>query len=200
VQSIILAGVVAPPKANPDEISIEAMNTVLGGAFISRMNLNLREDKHWSYGAGTLLIDARAQRPFVTFAPVQTDKTKESIMEVSKELREVLKDRVITADEMAMAKGNMTLALPGSWETSNQVANAIGQIVQFSLPMDYYSTYAGKVKTLTLNDMNKAAQIVVLPERLVWVIVGDREKIEKGIRELNLGELRLLDADGNPVS
>jgi zinc protease len=200
VQSIILAGVVAPPKANPDEISIEAMNTVLGGAFISRMNLNLREDKHWSYGAGTFLLDARAQRPFVTFAPVQTDKTKESILEVSKELREVLKDRVITADEMAMAKGNMTLALPGSWETSNQVANAIGQIVQFSLPMDYYSTYAGKVKTLTLNDMNKAAQIVVLPERLVWVIVGDREKIEKGIRELNFGELRLLDADGNPVS
>ena len=77
----------APPKANPDEIAIEAMNAMLGGQFVSRINMNIREDKHWSYGAQTLFWDARGQRPFIVYAPVQTDKTKESIQEIQKELR-----------------------------------------------------------------------------------------------------------------
>ena len=91
-QSLILAGHVAPPKANPDEIAIEAMNAILGGQFTSRINMNLREDKHWAYGAQTLFWDARGQRPFIAFAPVQTDKTKESIQEIQKELRGILGD------------------------------------------------------------------------------------------------------------
>jgi zinc protease len=200
IQSVILAGVLAPPKSNPDEIAIESMNTVLGGAFISRLNMNLRENKHWSYGAGSFIPGARGQRLFLIYAPVQTDKTKESVVEVTNELRGIVKDHVITADEVAMAKNNLTLALPGLWETNGAVAGAIGQLVQYNLQPDYYSTYAGKVKALTINELNSAAVQVVRPDNLVWVVVGDRDKIEKGIRELNIGEVRIIDADGNPVS
>ncbi len=199
IQSVIFAGIVAPPRGNKDEIAIQTMNTVLGGAFISRLNMNLREDKHWSYGAGSFLPNARAQRIFVAYAPVQTDKTKESVSEMAKELREITKDRVITADELAMAKGNMTQSLPGEWETSGAVSQSISEMVSFGLPADYYDTFAGKVKAIVLNDANAAATEVVRPNNFVWVVVGDRAKIEKGIRDLNLGEIRLIDADGNAV-
>lgn len=199
IQSVILAGVLAPPKSNPDELSIESMNTVLGGAFISRLNMNLREDKHWSYGAGSFLPNARGQRLFLAYAPVQTDKTKESVVEVGKELRGILKDKLITADELSMAKTNLTQSLPGIWETNTAVGDAIKEIVEFRLTPDYYSTYAGKIKALSVTNLNEAATKVVRPESLVWVIVGDREKIEKGIRELNLGEVRLIDTDGNAL-
>jgi zinc protease len=199
IQSVILAGVLGPPKSNPDELGIESMNTVLGGAFISRLNLNLREDKHWSYGAGSFMWPARGQRMFLAYAPVQTDKTKESVVEISNELRGILKDKLVTADELAMAKANLTQTLPGLWETNAAVSQSINDIVEFKLSPDYYSTYAGKVKALAVTNLNEAAVKVVRPDSLVWVIVGDREKIEKGIRELNLGDVQLLDADGNPV-
>ncbi|HSB27583.1 MAG TPA: insulinase family protein, partial [Pyrinomonadaceae bacterium] len=186
-------------KANPDEIAIESMNTVLGGAFISRLNMNLRENKHWSYGAGSLIFPARGQRIFVAYAPVQTDKTKESVVEITNELQAILKDRVVTADEVSMAKNNLTLTLPGQWETNAAVAQSIKDIVEFKLSPDYYSTYAGKVKALAVNNLNEAAVKVIHPDNLIWVIVGDREKIEKGIRELNIGEVKVIDADGRPL-
>ncbi len=97
-QSLILVGNVAPPKANPDEPAIETMNLVLGGSFTARINMNLREDKHWSYGAFTFFRDAKGQRPFVAYAPVQTDKTKEALVELQKELRGILTDRPPTAE------------------------------------------------------------------------------------------------------
>jgi zinc protease len=190
---------VAPPKSVPEDIAITTMNTVLGGAFVSRLNMNLREDKHWSYGSGSGLPNARGQRMFIAYAPVQTDKTKESIVEVAKELRDITKDRLVTTEEMANAKARLALRLPGQWETANQVSGAIRDLVQYHLAADYYDTFAGKVKAMTLNDMNAAATEVVKPQNLVWVIVGDRSKIESGIRDLNLGEIRFVDADGNPV-
>ena len=113
LQSVILAGNLAPPKNNPDEPAIETMNAILGGEFGSRINLNLREDKHWSYGAFSFIRDARGQRPFVAYAPVQTDKTKESIVELEKELRGILKDRPVEPAELAKAKSALTLSLPG---------------------------------------------------------------------------------------
>jgi zinc protease len=199
IQSVIIAGIVAPSRGNKDEIPIQTMNSVLGGMFMSRLNMNLREDKHWSYGAGSFLPNARGQRIFIAYAPVQTDKTKESLVEMSKELREITRDRVLTADELAMAKGNLTQSLPGEWETSNAVSQSISEMVSFGLPADYYETFAGKVKAVTLNDANAAATEVVRPNNFVWVVVGDRSKIEKGVRELNMGDVRFIDADGNPV-
>ena len=199
IQSVVLAGHVAPPKANPDEPAIESMNTVLGGAFTSRINMNIREDKHWSYGAGSFLPDARGQRPFLVYAPVQTDKTKETMLELDKEVRGILGPRPITDDEVTKVKNNLTLELAGRWETAGAVAGSIVELVAFDLGDDYFNRYAGRIRALEQADFVKAAQAVVHPDSLVWVVVGARAKVEAPIRELGWGEIRFLDADGNPV-
>jgi zinc protease len=200
LQSLIIAGNVAPPKANPKEVSIQTMNGVLGSDFSSRVNMNLREDKHWAYGAFTFFRDARGQRPFVAYAPVQTDKTKEAVVELDKELRGIIKDRPIQPDELSRAQASLTLTLPGSWETMDALAGAIVDIVSFGLDDRYYDTFAEKVRAQTIPSVTAAAAEVVHPDKLVWVVVGDRSKIEPGLRELNLGEIRLIDSDGRPVS
>ncbi|MDZ7343530.1 MAG: insulinase family protein, partial [candidate division KSB1 bacterium] len=199
IQSIIFAGHVAPPKANPDEIAIEIMNNILGSDFTSRVNMNLREDKHWSYGAFTLLFGARGQRPFIAYAPVQTDKTKESMLELDKELRQILNERPITAEEFTKAQNNQVLQLPGSWETMASVGGSISDIVRYGLAENYYQTYPDKIRNLKLAEVAAAAKKVVRPDNLVWVVVGDRQKIEAGVRELGFGEIRLIDTEGNPV-
>ena len=199
LQSVIIAGVIAPPTANPKEIAIEAVNDGLGGMFGSRLNMNLREDKHWSYGARSLLWGARAQRPFIAFAPVQTDKTKESLAEMNKEFRGILGDHPLSADELVKIQANETLSLPGSRETEDSVGRSIIDLVQFGLPDDYYETYAGKVRALKTSDVEDAAKTVVHPDNLIWVIVGDRAKIEAGVKELGLGETRFLSPDGKPL-
>jgi zinc protease len=194
IQSVVLAGNLAPPKKNPDEPAIETMNAILGGEFGSRINLNLREDKHWSYGAFSFLRDARGPRPFVAYAPVQTDKTKEAIVEMEKELRGILKDRPIEPAELAKAKAALTLSLPGEWETMEAVAGTLRSIVTYGLDDRYYDTYPGRVRALTLDQIPAAAAEVVHPDQLVWVVVGDLAKIEAGVRELNLGEVKVIQA------
>ncbi|MGA3090611.1 MAG: pitrilysin family protein [Terriglobales bacterium] len=196
LQSVIFAAGLAPPRANPQEIAIEAMNDSLGAMFGSRLNMNLREDKHWSYGVRSVLRDARSQRPFYTIAPVQTDKTRESLVEINKELHGIVGDHPVSSDELARIQANETLKLPGSRETLDALGQSIVDVVQFGLPDDYYETYAGKVRTLTTSDINDAAKEVVRSDNLIWVVVGDRAKIESGVRELNLGRFHLMDADG----
>jgi zinc protease len=198
-QSLILVGNVAPPKANPDEPAIETMNLVLGGSFTARINMNLRENKHWSYGAFTFFRDAKGQRPFVTYAPVQTDKTKEALVELQRELRGILTDRPPTAEEIARAKSELTLTLPGTWETMEAISGTLADIVTFGLDDRYYDTYGDKVRSQTVASASAAAKAVIHPEHLVWVVVGDRSKIEAGIRELKLGEIKFIDADGKPL-
>ncbi|HEX2250020.1 MAG TPA: pitrilysin family protein [Gemmatimonadales bacterium] len=200
LQSVIIAGHVAPPKANPQEVAIQTLNGVLGSDFSSRINMNLREDKHWAYGAYTFFRDARGQRPFVAYAPVQTDKTKEALMELNKELRGIVKGRPIEAAELARAQASLTLTLPGSWETMGALSGAIADIVSFGLDDRYYDTFAEKVRAQTIQSLSQVADAVIHPEQLVWVIVGDRSKIEAGIRELQLGEIRLIDSNGKPTT
>jgi len=199
-QSVVVAGVVAPPEGNPKEIAIEAMNDGLGGNFGARLNMNLREDKHWSYGASMRLWDARGQRPYLAVAPVQTDKTKESLVEMNKEFHDVVGSRPLSQEELEKVQANETLSLPGSRETQNAVGASILDLVQFGLPDDYYETYAGKVRALKTSDLADAAHLVVHPDQLTWVIVGDRAKIEAGVKELNLGELKYLGPDGKPLA
>ena len=199
LQSVIVAADIAPPTNNPNEIAIKAMNDGLGGLFGSRLNMNLREDKHWSYGVRSIMRDAKAQRPFYTVAPVQTDKTKEAMVEINKELREILGDHPVEAEELSKIQANETLKLPGSRETIEELAGSITNIVQFGLPDDYYETYAGKVRALKTSDVNSAAKEVVRPGNLVWIVVGDRQKIESGVRELSLGDLHVVDAEGKPL-
>jgi len=199
-QTVLIAGNVAPPKANPDEPAIETMSAVLGSDFGSRLNMNLREDKHWAYGAYSFIRDARGPRPFIAYAPVQTDKTKEAIVELQKELRGIVGARPVQPDELERAKASLTLTLPGSWETMGAVAGTIGEIVAFGLDDRYFDTYADKVRAQTAASVTAAAVRAVQPDRLVWVIVGDRAKIEAAVREAGLGEVHLVDADGKAVS
>jgi len=199
IQSVIFVGNVATPKSDPDDIAIGIMNKILGGDFTSRINMNLREDKHWTYGAHSIIADAKGQRPFIAFAPVQSDKTKDAMLEMAKELQGVVTDNPITTEEFEKAIKNQILSLPGTWETIGRVAAAITEIVRFGLPDDYYQTYPEKVRALKLDNVNAAAKKVVLPANNIWVIVGDKQKIEKDIRNLNFGEVKFLDPDGNPV-
>jgi len=194
-QSLILAGNPAPPTNNPAEIPIVAMNDILGTDFGGRINMNLREDKHWSYGAYTTIINAVGQRPFLVYAPVETDKTTESLSELSKELRAIRTDRPATAEELARVKTSETLRLPSARETIVQVRNSIEDLVQYNLPDNYYDTYASKMREVSLADVAKAAAEIVQPDHMVWVVVGDRAKIEAGVRGLNLGEVRLLNPE-----
>ena len=199
VQSVIFAAALMPPKANPDETAIEGMNDVLGGSFTSRINMNLREDKHWSYGARTTIPDARGQRPFYVMAPVQTDKTSESMAEIERELDSVVGEHPPTTAELERIKKENILTLSGRWETGRAILEGLGEIVQFDLPEDHWNRYPARIEGLTLDQVRSAARTYLVPERMVWVVVGDREKIEPGIRGLDLGEVMVLDADGEPV-
>ncbi|MDQ7040864.1 MAG: pitrilysin family protein [Rhodothermus sp.] len=197
-QSIIFAGHIAPPEANPRELAIKVMNRVLGGAFTSRINMNLREDKHWSYGARSMLISARGPRPFIVYAPVQTDKTAPAMLEIKKELEGIVSgQQPITSEELDKAQRNLTLRLPGRWETANAILNDLSYVVQFGWSLDYWRTYPEAVRALTLDDVNAAAREVLHPDRLVWVVVGDRSRIEEEIRQLGFGPVYLVDTEGN---
>ncbi len=199
LQSVIIAGSVAPPKGNPKEIAIEAMNDGLGGMFSSRLNLDLREEKHWSYGVTSFLNDARGQRPFIALSPVETDKTKESMAEMNKQFRGIVGDHPLNGEELKTIQDSETLSLPGSRETLNALGGSIIDLVQFGLPDHYYETFAGKVRALKTSDVEDAAKTVVHPDNLIWVVVGDRAKIEAGIRELGYGEVRILNPEGKPM-
>ena len=196
-QTVIIAGQLIAPKKNPDEFAFSTFNDAFGGAFVSRVNMNLREDKHWSYGAGSFAVDARGQRLWFVYAPVQTDKTKESFTEVVKELQSVIDDRPITAAEVQEAKDRQTRTLAGRWESGGSVIGAIREIVTFDLPPDYYATFSQRVRAVTPADV-AAAVTKNVTGRKVWVVVGDRAKIEAGLKELNIGDLKQLDGDGKP--
>ncbi|HXF27731.1 MAG TPA: pitrilysin family protein [Bryobacteraceae bacterium] len=197
LQSVIIATHIAPPKNNPQEIAITLLNDMIGGTFGSRLNMNLREDKHWSYGAFSTVIPAKGQSPFLALAPVQTDKTKESLEEMNRELRGFVGSKPVSDEELAKEKINQVLALTGSHETLDSVGGAIEQVVEFGFPDNYWSTYGSKIEAARTADVNDAAKSILHPDSLMWVVVGDRAKIEQGVREANIGEIRLIDADGN---
>ncbi|MES2073944.1 MAG: pitrilysin family protein [Pseudomonadota bacterium] len=198
-QSMIVGAQLAPPRNAADAVALETVNNVFGGAFSSRINMNLREDKHWSYGVGSLIFPAVGQRPFLSRSPVQTDKTKESLQELVKEYANVTGAKPITAAELKDAQTNQTLGLPGSFETAGQLSGAYSQILQYRLPEDYYNSFTQKALALTPEQANALAKRSILPQQLVWIVVGDMSKVEAGIRELKLGEVHKIDADGNPL-
>jgi zinc protease len=198
-QSLILMGTVGPPRNNPRAIEQEVMNTIFGGQFSSRINMNLREDKHWSYGAWSFLMPARGPRPYLGGAPVQTDKTKEALAEFIKEARWIRGEKPATAAELAAAQASMTLALPGGWETARAVARSTAELLRFGLDDRYWDGYAARVRAVDLAAVTEAAQIID-PATLVWVVVGDRAKVEAGLKELGQGAPKLIDGEGKPVT
>jgi zinc protease len=197
-QSLILAAQLAPAFNDPDQISLELVNDIFGGNFSSRINMNLREDKHWSYGVRSRLVPAKGERPYFSISPVQTDKTKESLMELIAEYKNIVGSKPITASELKDEQTNATLGLPGGFETVQQLSGAYGNILQYGLPDDYYDTFTQKVLSATPDTANEIAKKYIQPGHLVWIVVGDMSKVESGIRELNIGEVHKIDADGNP--
>jgi zinc protease len=197
LQSVIHAVQLAPPRNSPDAVQLGVMNNIFGGSFSSRINMNLREDKHWSYGVGARLPAAVGQRLYMSTSPVQTDKTKEAMQELVLEYGYIAGAKPITAAELQNAQTNETLGLPGSFETAGQLSNAYSTIVQYKLPETYYNTMTSTVMAMTPEQANALAARTIQPGKLVWVVVGDMSKVEAGIRDLKLGEVRKIDADGN---
>lgn len=199
VQSLIVAAQLAPPYKDPDQVPLDLVNDIFGGTFSSRINMNLREDKHWSYGVRSRLLQARGERPYFSFSPVQTDKTKESLAELVAEYKNIVGSKPITEAELKDEQSNATLGLPGTFETVQQLSGAYSTILQYNLPEDYYNAYTQKVLAVTPGSANEIAKKYILPNHLIWVVVGDMSKVEAGIRELNIGEVHKIDADGNPA-
>jgi zinc protease len=162
--------------------------------------MNLREEKHWSYGARSMVVPARGQRPFLVMAPVQSDKTREAVTEIEQELQGVRGKEPVTAAELTKAQQAQTLTLPGRWETIAAVGRAVGELVRFRLPADYYETYPDKVRALDIPQVVKAAETVIDPKQLLWVVVGDREKVEPTLKDLGFAEIQLIDTDGKSLN
>jgi zinc protease len=198
-QSVLNACQLVAGKSDPDDIAMETLTEILGGSFTSRINMNLREDKHWTYGARSGIRDTRIMRPLVTSTQVQTDKTAEAMQEILKEYREIIGDRGPTAEELEKVQNNNTLSLAGRWETMRAVSSSIEEIVVYGLEDDYYSTYAEKIRSLTLEKVTQTGKDMLLPDGLVWIVVGDIEKIEEPVRALGWGEVHVVDVDGDVI-
>ncbi|WP_049620756.1 M16 family metallopeptidase [Frateuria defendens] len=199
-QSLILAGLLAPSTKAPDNLAIGVANGAFGGTFTSRLNMNLREDKRWAYGAGSMLRDALGQRPFLFYAPVQTDKTAPSAAEVLKEARAVIGEKPLTEAEIAKIKDQRIRALPGSFETTSAVLAAVNGIVLYDRPDDYVQTLKARLEGVGQPAAEAAIREIVKPDAMTWVIVGDLKQIEAPVRALKLGTVEVLDADGKPVA
>jgi len=174
------------------------MNSIIGGDFTSRINMNIREDKHWSYGAGSFVYPAKGQRPFITYTQVQSDKTKETIQEIYKELSGYCGNNPATSAEFQKSQNNELLQIPGSYETMGAVTGAINEIVRYKLKDNYFQDYASKLKALQVKEIQEMAGKVIKPEQLAWIVVGDRSKIESSLKELGY-EIKLIDGDGNLI-
>ena len=200
IQANIFVGQAVPSTMDAEATEFEIANSVLGGEFSSRLNMNLREDKQWAYGSYSFVQDAKGQRPWLAFAAVQIDKTAESMAELQREITAYANGtEAATAAEVAKIQAIEIRSLPGSYETGASVMGAIGGIVRFNRPDDYVVQRRAKIDALTPAAVQGAAA-KLKPESLTWVVVGDLSKIEDGVRALDLGEVQVIDADGKPVA
>jgi zinc protease len=198
-QSLILAGHVAPSTGAENNLDITTMNDILGGQFTARVNMNLREDKSWSYGAYTFMFNSRGQRPWMAYAPVQTDKTMESLQELEKEFDQYLGTKPATQDELSKSVHNNVNSLPGQYETGNAVMGALLSNQRFGRDDDYVPTLKTRYEAIKLENVQGAAEQVLHPDKLTWLVVGDRKEIEDKIRGMNLGKVSIMDVDGNII-
>lgn len=195
-QSVIIAGHIAPPRTDPDNIAMQALNSVLGGLFTSRINMNLREEKGWSYGARSSLSSARGPRPFLAYSQVQADRTADSMREIRREITDILTGKPVTSQELSDAQDNITRKLPGANETSQQVAGSIGKLLVYGLPDSYYNDYISKVSALNPADLAAVAPRLLQPEELTWIVVGDLQKIRSSVNRLGLGPVTEMNLEG----
>jgi len=196
-QSIILGGRLAPPSSVENDPAITVMNDILGGQFTSRINMNLREDKSWAYGAYTSLFDAKGQRPVIAYAPVQTDKTADALTELRNEIDAFLSDNQASTEELNDAIALNVKSLPGDYETGGAVLSSVLSSLRFGRPLNYPATLKQAYERITLGDVQSAAKQVFEPSAFTWIIVGDLTQIEAPLRALELGPVEIWDLDGN---
>ncbi|MFT7525215.1 MAG: zinc protease [Arenicella sp.] len=198
-QSAIMVAKMLPKYGFDGELQLQMMNEVLGASFNSRINMNLREDKGWSYGARSRIQNTQSQRPFIVRAPVQSDKTAESMSEIYKELSSLTSSQPAKPEELARSLDKRTLTLPGRWETASSVEGDIASMVKYNLKDDYWDKYVKELRDITLEQVNNSAKTYITPNNMVWLVVGDRSQIEQNIRNLNIGKVVLIDEEGKRV-
>ena len=192
-QSQIRIGNVGVPRSTPDYFPLTVMNTILGGAFSSRLNLNLRETHGYTYGAQSFFDMRIESGPFTAFAGVQTDKTSDALKEFFNELTAIRQP--IPAEELTRGKNYVSLALPADFETTADVSRRLEEALVYKLPDDFFSRYVPNVTAVMPADAQRVAQTYIQPDRMAVVVVGDRKTIEPAIRALNLGPITVLTID-----
>jgi predicted Zn-dependent peptidase len=184
--------------ADPDHAAAIVMNQVLGGMFTSRLNLKLREEKQWTYGAGSG-VDARlGVGPFYVATDIQTDKTGDALVEIFAQL-DTLKTGGVTDEELALAKANYLRSLPGLFAVSPLKLNEAAQTFALQLPQNHQETLAAAVEAVTAEQVKAAAERAIVKDDLVVVLVGDRKAIEAGIEGKDLGDVAFVNRDGTPA-
>jgi predicted Zn-dependent peptidase len=192
-QTQIRIGWIGVPRSTTDYFPLQVMNTILGGSFSSRLNMNLREKHGYTYGA-TSGFDMRAGAgPFTAAAGVQTDKTSESLTEFFNELNGIL--QAVPAEELARAKNYVSLRFPSGFETTSDISRRLEEALIYHLPEDYFSKYVQNIEAVTAADVQGVARKYIQPSRFVVVVVGDRKVVEPGIQALNLGPIKTLSID-----
>ena len=199
-QSAVIAASMLPKYGFDGELPLQLANEVLGSGFNSRINLNLREDKGWSYGARSVISNTQAERPFIVYAPVQSDKTVESLTEIRNELTSITSNRPASQNELSRSLDRRILTLPGRWETAKAVSSDVATLVTYGLDESYWDSYASNLRKVDLEQVNTAAKQHIDADKMLWLIVGDRSKIEQSIRNANIGKVIIIDSHGNIVN
>ena len=183
-QSEIRIGHVSVSRATPDYHALVTLNMILGGQFVSRINMNLREKKGYTYGARTSFDLRRGAGPFVLQAGVQLEATADAVKEAIGELEAIRGDRPVTGEELLLGRAALTRGYPRNFETGEQIARGAAQLALYDLPDDYFSSFVPTVLSLTEADLTRAAATYIHPERLLTVIVGDRDKVGPALETL----------------
>ncbi|MGC2404727.1 MAG: pitrilysin family protein [Acidobacteriaceae bacterium] len=198
-QTALIAFGLGLPRSTPDYAATNVMNSVLGGLFSSRINMNLREKNGFTYGAFSEFMFRRGDGPFVAGARVRTDVTGPAARELFAELSRMRTDPA-TADELRLAKENSLRSLPGNFETTSETTGLMSEIFTYALALDYYRELPAQYEGVTAAEVEKAAQDHVHPDNLIVIAVGDRGKIQPELEKLNLGPIELRNESGDPVT
>jgi len=197
-QTALRVATIGVPRSTPDFPALEVMNTALGGLFSSRINMNLREEHGYTYGAGSAFRYRRGPGPFFVSTSVRTDVTGPAVREIFKEIGRMAATP-LAPDELTLARDSLVRSLPGQFETSGQVLASFTNTYVYDLGLDYYQKLPSQLEAVTAAAAQDVAKRYLVPDRMVVVAVGDRAKIEPQLRDAGVGSPELRDADGNPV-
>jgi len=192
-QSLVIGGHLLPPNQDEDREELDMAVRILGGNFNARLNMNLREDKGWAYGARASATSAVGQRPLIYYAPVQIDRTVDSLRELIRETNAYIGETPANIEELTRSKDGILRSLPGRYETNGSVAGTLQDILMYDRPLDYVDRYQNELESMTLEDVQQAANAYLMPGNTIWLIVGDLDEIEQPLREAGIADVRVIE-------